>query len=213
LISRAERILFVGMLIAAVTMAAILIRLRERAQDRLHAVQSSTPLVEAVEAPPTAVTLLIPNDADNSLQETQRSLHLPPDDSARARVLLETLLESFREPNSTHPIAGAGSRDGARSPDIDEVFLIPLPQARDGLSNPGKMAVVDFSAAFAQAHPSGIEPETLTLLSIIGTLHANLPAITQVRFLVDGQPHDTLSGHADLTRVYLASNTGSGGGQ
>lgn len=213
MISRAERILFVGMLIAAVTMAAILIRLRERAQDRLHAVQSSTPLVEAVEAPPTAVTLLIPNDADNSLQETQRSLHLPPDDSARARVLLETLLESFREPNSTHPIAGAGSRDGARSPDIDEVFLIPLPQARDGLSNPGKMAVVDFSAAFAQAHPSGIEPETLTLLSIIGTLHANLPAITQVRFLVDGQPHDTLSGHADLTRVYLASNTGSGGGQ
>jgi len=212
-ISRAQRILFIGMLIAAVTMAAILIRLRERAQDRLHAVQSSTPLVEAVEAPPTAVTLLIPNDADNSLQETQRSLHLPPDDSARARVLLETLLESFREPNSTHPIAGAGSRDGARSPDIDEVFLIPLPQARDGLSNPGKMAVVDFSAAFAQAHPSGIEPETLTLLSIIGTLHANLPAITQVRFLVDGQPHDTLSGHADLTRVYLASNTGSGGGQ
>src|SRR5271166_2543546 len=133
--------------------------------------------------------------------------------SAHGRVLLETLLESFREPNSTHPIAGAGSRDGARSPDIDEVFLIPLPQARDGLSNPGKMAVVDFSAAFAQAHPSGIEPETLTLLSIIGTLHANLPAITQVRFLVDGQPHDTLSGHADLTRVYLASNTGSGGGQ
>jgi hypothetical protein len=213
MISRAQRILFIGMLIAAVTMAAILIRLRERAQDRLHAVQSSTPLVEPVEAPPTAVTLLIPNDADNSLQESPRSLPLPQDDSARARVLLETLLESFREPNSTHPIAGAGASSGTRGPDIDEVFLMPLPQSRDGTPNSGKMAVVNFSASFAQSHPSGIEPETLTLLSIIGTLHANLPAITEVRFLVDGHPRDTLAGHADLTRVYLASSTTSGGGQ
>jgi hypothetical protein len=75
------------------------------------------------------------------------------------------------------------------------------------------MAVVNFSTAFAQSHPSGIEPETLTLLSIIGTLHANLPAITQVRFLVDGHPRDTLAGHADLTRVYLASSTDSEGGR
>jgi hypothetical protein len=209
-ISRAQRILFAIMLIAAVTMAAILIRLRERAQDRLHAAQGSTPMVEAVEAPSVAVTLLIPNDADNSLQESQRSLPLPQDDSARARVLLETLLESFHDPRSTHPIAT--TVNGASGPNIDEVFLMPIPQAKDA-PNPGKMAVVSFSAAFAQSHPSGIEPETLTLLSIIGTLHANLPAITQVRFLVDGQPRDTLAGHADLTRVYLASDTASGGGQ
>src|SRR5271165_156824 len=219
MIPRAQRILFIGMLIAAVTMAAILIRLRERAQDRLHAVQNSTPLVEPVEAPPTAVTLLLPNDADNSLQESPRSLPLPQDDSARARVLLENLLETFRDPKSTHPIAGVGGSSGTGSPDsnrgrdIDEVFLMPLPQAKDGASNLGKMAVVNFSAAFAQSHPSGIEPETLTLLSIIGTLHANLPAITQVRFLVDGHARDTLAGHADLTRAYLASSTTSGGGQ
>ncbi len=53
-------------------------------------------------------------------------------------------------------------------------------------------------------HPSGIEPETLTLLSMIATLHANLPAVTQVHFLVDGEPRATLAGHADLTRTYLA---------
>jgi len=66
--------------------------------------------------------------------------------------------------------------------------------------------VVDLSGSFVEAHPSGIEPETLTLLSIIGTLHANFPQIAQVRFLVDGQQRDTLAGHADLTRVYLASD-------
>ena len=30
---------------------------------------------------------------------------------------------------------------------------------------------------------------------------------TGVRFLVDGQPHDTLAGHADLLRTYPATNT------
>jgi hypothetical protein len=44
------------------------------------------------------------------------------------------------------------------------------------------------------------------VLSICGTLHANLPHVTQVRFLVDGQQRPTLAGHADLTRTYLATD-------
>jgi hypothetical protein len=44
------------------------------------------------------------------------------------------------------------------------------------------------------------------VLSICGTLHANQPRITQVRFLVDGQTRPTLAGHADLTRTYLAGD-------
>jgi hypothetical protein len=48
-----------------------------------------------------------------------------------------------------------------------------------------------------------LETESLTVLSICATLNANLPSVTQVRFLVDGQPRATLAGHADLTRTYL----------
>ena len=213
MISKAQRILFFSMLLAAVVMAAVLIRLRERAEDRLHGVQGPTPAAGPAGVPATPVTLLIPNDADNSLAESQRNLPLPQDDGARARVLLETLLETFHDPKSTHPLGGA--RTGketvpgtgkTHAPDIDDVFLMPVPQA-PGQRNAGKMAVVNFSAAFAQSHPSGIEPETLTLLAVIGTLHANLPAITQVRFLVDGRQQETLAGHADLTRTYLAAET------
>jgi hypothetical protein len=36
-------------------------------------------------------------------------------------------------------------------------------------------------------------------------LHANLPLVTEVRFLVDGKQYPTLAGHADLTRTYLAA--------
>jgi len=68
-----------------------------------------------------------------------------------------------------------------------------------------ELAVVNLTSAFAASHPSGIETETLTLLSICGTLHANLPRVTQVRFLVDGRSRPTLAGHADLTRTYLAA--------
>ena len=159
---------------------------------------------------------------DNSLAGSARSLRLPQDDSARARVLLEALLEAFRDPHSTHRIgsarANAEGKDNsagemAHAADIDEVYLMPIPQAPGTQKITGRMAVVDFSAAFAQSHPSGIEPETLTLLSVIGTLHANLPEITQVRFLVDGHQQETLAGHADLTRIYLASDTASPGGR
>jgi hypothetical protein len=48
--------------------------------------------------------------------------------------------------------------------------------------------------------------ENLTLLSILGTLHANFPKIVQVRFLVDGHQRETLAGHADLSRTYLTAN-------
>jgi hypothetical protein len=212
MISRAQRILFTVMLIAAVAMAAFLIRLRERAQDRLRVVQDSVPLIEPSGSPLESVSLLIPNDTDGSLLPAQRSLPMPKDESARARVLLETLLESFREPHSTHPIAdgtssGANSLANSSTLGINEVYLMPLPQPKGSTPTPGLMAVVDLSAAFAAAHPSGIEPETLTLLAIIGTLHANIPAVTQVRFLVDGHQVETLAGHADLTRTYLASET------
>jgi hypothetical protein len=58
-------------------------------------------------------------------------------------------------------------------------------------------------------HPVGVEVETLTIQSILGTIYANFPRIQQVRFLVDGQPRDTLNGHADLTRTYQVIDTAS----
>jgi hypothetical protein len=80
---------------------------------------------------------------------------------------------------------------------------MPLPE---GSIDIGLLAVVNLSGSLLQAHPSGIETETMTLLSLIGTLHANIPEVSQVRFLVDGTPRDTLAGHADLNRTYLATS-------
>lgn len=192
-IPRMQRFLFGAMLLAAVLMGIVLIRMRERAHDRLMAAAGSQPLSAPSTAPVEKITLLVADDLDGSLIPVERSFPMPKDANARARVLMQKLVEEYAAPKSTHPIANASG--------VDEVFLMPLQQQK------GVMAVVNLNAAFVQAQPSGIEPETLTLLSMIATLHANLPQITEVRFLVDGQQKDTLAGHADLTRVYLASDT------
>lgn len=202
MIPRFQRILFWTMLLAAVVMAIVLIRLRERAHDRLLAAADSQPLTAPSDAPTEKITLLVANDVDGSLIPVERSFPMPKDPNARARVLIQKLLEEYAAPKSPHPIANASG--------VDEVFLMPVQQQAQQKSvsaAAAQMAVVNLNAAFVEAQPSGIEPETLTLLSMIATLHANLPQIAEVRFLVDGQQKETLAGHADLTRIYLASDT------
>jgi Sporulation and spore germination len=199
MISRAHKILFLVMLLACVIMATFLIRLRNRAQDRLQEQGGSAPatITEASSNPPRTVTLYVPNDLDGSLTSVEQSLALPADKNAQARVLLESLINAFHAQGSTHPMGVASG--------INEVYFTPVPPSAGQAGGAGELAVVDLSGALAAGQPSGIEPETLTLLAMMATLHANLPEITEVHFLVDGQPRDTLAGHADLTRTYLAS--------
>ena len=195
---RAQKVLFGLLLLACVAMAAVLIRLRNRAEDRLQDQAAEAPAMEILPAAAqTEVTLYVPNDLDDSLSAVHANLALPQSKPAQALEILTSLVAAFRAPHSTHPL------DVAKG--VNRVFLMPMPQAPGTTGKSGQLAVVDLTAALASAQPSGIEPETLTLLSMMATLHANLPEITEVHFLVDGQPRETLAGHADLTRTYLAS--------
>ncbi len=200
-----QRVLFWALLLASVLMAVVLIRLRERTADRIsgrYTAENSPRLSEPVlAAPEENVTLLEASDADDSIAPVTRKIALPQETGARARVLLRQLLTDYAAPASKHPLAaGLG---------VEEVFFMPATASQSGnpqSAEPGQTAVVNLTRDFAENHPSGIEPETLTLLSIIGTLHETFPEVRQVRFLVDGQPRDTLAGHADLNRTYLAAS-------
>ena len=197
MITRGQRILFWTLLVCSVLMAVTLLRMRERAMDRLLASAETMPLNPPAGRPVQSVTMMIANDLDGSIQPATLNVALPLDANARAHVILQHLIVNYARPNAKHPIAA--------NKGVNEIFFMTLPLEANQVV-PNTMAVVDLSASFVDAHPSGIEPETLTLLSLIGTLHANFPQISQVRFLVDGQQRDTLAGHADLTRVYLASD-------
>jgi len=127
------------------------------------------------------------------------SLPLPQNPEARARAILGKLLDLYAAPDAAHPVPGGASS-------IEQVFLVPIVDASGSVTANGpQLAVVDLTGAFVAGHPSGLETESLTVLSICATLNANLPRVTQVRFLVDGQQRATLAGHADLTRTYLTN--------
>ncbi|MGA2217226.1 MAG: GerMN domain-containing protein [Terracidiphilus sp.] len=212
MIPRHQTILFTVLLLACVIMGGILWNLRDRAHQRLVAGEDSAPTQAPQVAPAEQATLIVASDADGSLLTQVQSLPLPQDPGARARAILGKLLDLYAAPNAAHPISG-----GAAS--VTQVFLLPAldlesnrpasaeskSAQQQSVSSGPQLAVVNLSTAFAASHPSGIETETLTLLSICGTLHANLPRVTQVRFLVDGKTRLTLAGHADLTRTYLAA--------
>jgi hypothetical protein len=208
MIPRYQRIVFFVLLLVSIAMAVVLVRLREKAHERLLKGEDLAPTTAPVVAPAEAATLLVANDLDGTLLPEQQSLPLPQDPEARGRALLLKLLEIYGGPDAAHPVPFV-----ARA--VQQVFLLPVPEAAksrgagDALLG-GQLAVVNLSGSFADGHPAGIEAETLTVLSICGTLHANLPQISEVRFLVDGKPRATLAGHADLTRTYLTTESVSG---
>ncbi len=205
MIPRYQKILFSVLLAAALIMAGVLWHLRQRAHQRLLAGEDSAPTKAPEVAPTERATLLVANDADGSLQVQARALPLPADPSARARVLLGELLDLYAAPDAAHPVTGGASG-------VAQVFLMPVSGSRNEQSSGDELAVVNLTGAFAASHPSGLETETLTVLSICGTLRANLPRVTQVRFLVDGQERPNLAGHADLTRTYLTADAVPTGG-
>ncbi len=221
MIPRYQRILFWSLVGGIFLMGAFLIHGCQQAHKRLTALNDATPIAAPTTASTQDVTLYLANDADGSIAPDQQQIALPQDPTLRARALLEHLLGEYSLPTSTHVLQSG--------PAVDDVFFLPLPittpaptntlSATTGLpqqqkaapahtaQSAGEMAVVNLHGSFVDNHPSGIEVEDLTLLSIIGTLHAAFPQLTEVRFLVDGQAHDTLAGHADLRRAYPAVDT------
>jgi hypothetical protein len=229
MIQRHQRIVFWVLIGLIAVMTAVLIGERQRGRDKVHALGDQTPL-DAPTATTEPVTMNFANDDDGSITAGQRDIALPTDVNARARALIDHLVAQYAQPGSAHPLpAGAA---------VSEVFLVPLPVVgyaqtsepaalhperkattlvapKDGALQPltpgGQLAVVNLRSSFVNQHPSGVEVESLTLLSIIGTLHANLPQIEQVRFLVDGTQRETLAGHADLMRTYPSRDTATAG--
>ncbi len=211
MIPRYQRIAYWTLVGCIAIMAGVLIYSRMRSERRILAMRDQSPIPAPTDIPNEDASVALPNDADGTITLDQISLALPTEPSLRARVLLDRALTDLAAPTSTHPVPPG--------PAVTDVFLLPLPlrnpaapaddttpPAADSTNAP-QLAVVNLTKSFADAHPSGIETEDLTIRTVVTTLQANFPQISQVRFLVDGQTRDTLAGHADLTRAYNVSDS------
>ncbi len=183
-------IIFAALAVIAVGLGFYALHLKRKvARDEQTANEQQMAGTPQGNGPPEAITLYIANDSDGTLGKTQVSVSMPAERSERARAVLRTLFAQYLKPASPHPIG--------KDSDVRQVFLMD-----DGT------AIVDTNSAFADAHPSGVLAEELTVASMVVTLNANDNKITRVKILVNGQERETLAGHADLKRFYEASNIG-----
>jgi hypothetical protein len=214
MIPRYQRVLFWTLSAAILLMALFMLRGCTQVKEKFTRHTDQTPLDAPVATPTETVHLALADDSTGIITMADRDVALPEEQTSRARALLGRLLAEYSYKGSKHLLDSG--------PAVDDVFLLDLPlrpavaggTTRDAAppesytivgtprSTGGQLAVINLHGSFADHHPSGIEVESLTLQSIQGTLYANFPRIEQVRFLVDGQPRDTLSGHADLRRTY-----------
>ncbi len=218
MIPRYQRILFLVLLVGSIVMAVLLVNhSRNNYTTRESANAGDMPMEAPSYAAAENTTLDLANDANGTIIATGRSLALPKEPAVRTRALLEHLL-----PNSPHPVGGGVA--------VEDVYLVELPltapatRAADGSVGPtpaatdtaagdpllhetGELSIINLRSSWCDEHPSGITVETLTIDSMLGTLHANLPQITRVRFLVDGQTRSTLAGNVALDRTYTVADT------
>src|ERR1700678_263387 len=136
MISRGQRILFWTLLVCSVLMAVTLLRMRERAMDRLLASAETMPLSPPSGRPVQSVPMMIANDMDGSVQPATLNVALPLDANARAHVILQHLIVNYARPGSKHPIA--------TNKGVSGIFFMPGPQDAKQVSA-GTLAVVDLS--------------------------------------------------------------------
>ena len=183
-------IVFAVLALVAAALGYYAWRLKARAaRDAQDAAEQQVAVTPAGNGPSEPVMLYVANDSDGTLHKTQVSVVLPAERSERDRAVLRTLIAQYMGADSGHPV-GTGS-------DIRQVYLMG-----------DDTAIVDTNSSFAEAHPSGVLAEELTVASVALTLNANDSKIQRVKILVNGQERDTLAGHADLRRFYLAGILG-----
>ena len=148
--SRRVLVMFAVLAMIALGLAFYALHLKRKvARDEQLAAQQLA-LAPPANGPPTPVTLYVASDSDGTLRRTQVNVTLPPERTERARAVLRALFGQYLQSSSPHPI-GADA-------DVRDVYLLG-----------DDTAVVDTNAAFADAHPSGVLAEELTVTSIVVT--------------------------------------------
>ena len=167
------------LLAAAVAMAAYLIHLRRESDREQQRLAQLGPLAPPSTGQSSSTVLIVANDAHGTLERREVTLTLPAQPAERLREQLRALFAIYLQQDTPHHF-GDGS-------EIKNLYLV------------GEDAVVlDLTGEFADAHPSGIMAESLTVESILRTIAANNTGIKRMKILVDGQERESLAGHVNL---------------
>lgn len=123
------------------------------------------------------VKVYYPDDSGMKLVEVEREIVID-DSTDKYTAAVETLLKDPGEENLT--------------------TIFPKNAAIRSVTVADGLAIVDFDGAFLKNFVGGSTGEEFLIGSVVDTL-TNFPEVKQVKFLVDGQEIETLSGHMDLS--------------
>ena len=123
-------------------------------------------------------TIFYVSDDGGGLVASNRAVLYGATSVEQARRIIEAVVETPPEGRRSAIPAGTTVRS---------VFLAGSGQA-----------YVDLGGAIVSGHTGGSLDEALAVYAVVNALTVNLPGITTVQILVDGQQVDTLAGHIDL---------------
>jgi Sporulation and spore germination len=186
MISRHFQITIALLLVGIFISGIYIIKLTHKEQAKSISAMEERPVAPPLSLKPQRISVLVAYDEDRALRWRETTVSLPDERSMRVREVLRAVLAQYLQYPSPHPV-GKGA-------DIKDVYLLG-----------DDTAVIDTTPQFADAHPSGILLEEMTIYSLIESLTANVPGITRVKFIVDGQEKETLAGHADLMSFYQSA--------
>ena len=132
-------------------------------------------------APKKIVTLFFPSTVvDGLLEEEEFDIHSSEEVTLEAKQIIAGLIE--------------GSHSGLGQVLPSETKLREIYLVESGLM------IVDLTREASALHPGGVTGEVSSIYSVVNSLTLNLPAVRQVKILVEGVETETLAGHVDLRR-------------
>ena len=169
----------IGVTIVAISLFVIGLR---RDVDRLPEVPAHQNDTGVADVSTGTATLFFVAEDGMSLVEHQQPLNEENRDNSadHARIVLEHQLGNAPPPLKSPFPEGTVLRAVYLSPDGD--------------------AFIDFNREITRGHGGGSLDELFTVYALVNALTTNLPGISAVQILIDGQEVDTLAGHIDLRR-------------
>lgn len=127
--------------------------------------------------------------------QTQETKVYYPDESGTKLVPVEREIK-FADENEKYSAAVDQLMKQPKEKELTTIF--PKHAKINSIKREGETAIVDFDKDIAKGFVGGSTGEEFLINSIVDTL-TEFDEIEQVKFLIDGQEVETLSGHMDLS--------------
>ena len=136
-----------------------------------------------------------PSKVESAKIQTQETKVYYPDESGTKLVPVEREIK-FSDENEKYVAAVDQLMKEPKEKELTTIF--PKHAKIKSIKREGETAIVDFDKDIAKGFVGGSTGEEFLINSIVDTL-TEFKEIEQVKFLIDGQEVETLSGHMDLS--------------